>query len=174
MQLVTRFAFVGLALLLLAPSAQAKPAPLDEAAWTAVFGTAADGPTPTFLKELAKGMSPADAGKVFKGAEKPSKHGFAKITVKGVPGVTKMEIYFRKDKETNVPTQLGAVTLTLDKSVQKDPAVYAALVKVLTAKYGAVKKPESVEKMQITWTTKKLQSAQIWKVGRDVTFKYSF
>lgn len=173
MSKTTGFALT-LALLFVSGGAIAAPPKLDEAAWTAVFGTAADGPSPTIIKGLREDMSPTEAGAVFKGAEKPSKFGFAKLTVKGVPGVAKMEIYFAKDKETKkVPTFLKSVTLTLDASVLKDPAVYEALVKVLTAKYGPVKKAEDVANYKITWAVKSLGVAQVWKIGRDLTFKFS-
>lgn len=167
------FAFI-LALLFVSGSALAAPPKLDEAAWTAVFGTAADGPSPTFIKGLHEDMSPAEAGAVFKGAEKPSKFGFAKLTVKGVPGVKKMEIYFAKDKETKkVPTFLKSVTLTLDAAVLKDAAAYEALIKVLTAKYGPIKKAEDVPNYKVTWALKSMRVAQVWKIGRDLTFKFS-
>jgi hypothetical protein len=143
--------------------------------WQAVFGTKADGAIPTIFKGLARDMGPADAGKVIKGADKPSKHGFAKITVKGVNGVKKMEMWFMKDKETKkVPTLLRSATLVLDAAVLKDRASYDALLEVLVAKYGPLPKNADVDNFKITWAIGNMQTVQIWKIGRDVTFKFGF
>lgn len=143
--------------------------------WQAVFGTKADGLIPTALKGLARDMAPKDAGQVIKGADKPTKHGFSKLTVKGVTGVKKMELWFMKDKETKkVPSFLRSATLVLDAAVMKDRATYDALIEVLVAKYGPLPKNADVENFKITWALGNMQTAQVWKIGRDITFKFSF
>lgn len=165
---------LALGLLFLSTSAMAAPK-IGPDTWQTVFGTKADGTTPTFLKGLTRDMPPADAGKVFKGADKPSKYGFAKLPVKGVQGVKKMEIWFLKDKETQkVPTFLRSVTLVLDAAVLKDRPTYDALLEVLVAKYGPLPKSADVDNFKITWAIGNMQTAQVWKIGKDVTFKFSF
>lgn len=165
---------LSLGLLFLSTTAMAAPK-IGPDKWQSIFGTKADGMAPTFLKGLARDMAPADAAKVFKGADKPSKYGFSKLPVKGVSGVSKMEIYFMKDKETKkVPTLLRSVTLVLDPAVQKDRATYDALLEVLVAKYGPLPKTADVDNFKITWSAGNMQTAQLWKIGKDVTFKFSY
>ena len=151
-------------------TARAAPVPLDGTQWAKVFGTSAAGWNPTVIGALRDGMTPAEAAKVMPGADKVSKHGFAKLTVNDAPGVLNMELYFRKAKDGGDRT-LGSVKLVLDPRVEKDEAVYAALIQVLEAKYGKVKKADSIAEKKVTWVAKGGRSAQLWKIGRELTFK---
>lgn len=170
-----RTALAAFALMFVASSAIAAPPKLDEAQWKSIFGTKADGPVPTFLKDFRKDMTPGEAGVVMKGAGKPSKFGFAKLAIPKTPGLKKMEIYFAKEKEPKAPpTKLRSITLVLDKSLMKDKAAYDALIAVLSAKYGTMSRTSDVEQYKIIWSLGGGMSASIWKIGKDLTFKFSF
>ncbi len=169
-----RIALLGLGLLFVSSTALAAPK-IGEDQWRTVFGAKADGPVPTLIKGFSRDMSPGDAGKVFKGADKPSKFGFAKLSVPKTAGVKKMEIYFMKDEETKkVPSLLRSVTLVLDGAVMKDKPSYEAMLKVLVEKFGPLPKSADVDNYKITWALGGGKTAQVWKIGRDLTFKYSF
>jgi hypothetical protein len=149
-----------LALVLLAPALARADVP-TEADLVACIGGKKSPWTPTVAAKLKDKMTPEEAGKVFPGAEKVSKFGFVTVKLEGCVGATELELYFAKDKVTKVPTELQSVRIQFDGALTANAEFYSLLVKVLEAKYGKVKKPESIEKKLITWVNPKFRTAQL-------------
>jgi len=116
--------------------------------------------TPSVFAKLKPKMSPADAATVLPGADQVSKYGFVTVKADGCNGAAEFELYFAKNKKTDA-FELSRATILFDSKVSADDAFYATLVKVTSAKYGKVKKPDEVTKKLITWVNRKFKLAQV-------------
>lgn len=123
--------------------------------------------TPTVFSKLKPKMSPADAAAVLPGADQVSKYGFVTVKADNCTGAAEFELYFAKNKKTEA-FELSRATILFDSKVSADDAFYASLVKVTSAKYGKIRKPDEVEKKLITWVNRKFKIAQVSnKPNRD-------
>ena len=154
------------------PAVAHKPATAGASAdWAGLLGAADDGWTPALIRDLAGGMTPAEAGKVLPGAEKASKYGIAKVKVKDKKGVQAIELSYLEDRENNNARVLRFAQIVIAPSVNRDKEEYQKLVDALIHKYGPVKQPEDIEKKQITWMNKNFKSAQLYEIGGQLTLK---
>ncbi|MFO0549034.1 MAG: hypothetical protein U0271_11645 [Polyangiaceae bacterium] len=126
----------------------------------AILGSKADGFAPAWIasKPFKKGMTPEEAGKIFPGAEKTNEYGFAEVETKEPKGVSKIKFFFLEsdDKKSR---KLYSITLIFDPKL-KTPALWDALVKQASAKWGAPPK-EDIEKKILTWVSDTLSTVQI-------------
>lgn len=150
---------IALAVALLAPATAVAEAPSEADLKACVGGKASW--TPTVLSKLKAKMTPEQVAKVLPGADQVSKYGFVKVPAAGCAGATEFELYFAKDKKTQQPTQLQSVRILFDSALSTDEAFYDRLVKVLTVKYGRIRKKEQVEKKLITWVNRRFKIAQL-------------
>lgn len=133
-----------------------------EADLVRVIGTKKDGWAPVAFAKLKAKMTPADVAKDFPGADKVSKFGFVKLPAKGAAGVREYELYFAKDKATQIPTELQSVKIIFDPKLTDAAGFWDTLLKVCVAKYGPAK-PEQVEKRLVTWIGPRFKPAQLVK-----------
>src|SRR5262249_26058330 len=134
------------------PTAPAKPPAPPAAAVKpdlgAVLGGKADGWSPKYIASLKQGMSPADAAKVFPGADQISKFGFSTVPVKDTPGLSELEFYFA-DYNKSGSLELRSVKLIFANTLDSKE-FFQELVDACVPKYGKAK-PADVEKQLVTW-----------------------
>jgi hypothetical protein len=106
---------------------------------TSWIGTAGDGFTPVAFAPLRLGMSPAEAGQHFPGAETLlGRTNASKVRLSGIPYVQEAQFSFlgrRPDGQKG----LEHVILTFERGAFDDAARRASLVRVLEAKFGPMK-----------------------------------
>ncbi len=135
----------------------------DKEKFLAILGTQKDGWLPKILigKNLKKGLSPEDAGKVIPGAEKVSDLGFSKVSTQDISGLKNYEFYYTRDNTGKF--KLNGIKLYFDPSINQS---YQDLVSVLVSKYGEVN-PEDVKKQILVWVTPEFKTAQLMKEPTD-------
>lgn len=81
------------------PEPKKDPAPTGgQPDLAAILGTKSDGFAPLVFAKLKEDMSPAEAGKIFPGGDKPSEFGFAEIK-SGLPaGVRQLTLSYQENK----------------------------------------------------------------------------
>ena len=129
----------------------------------AILGTRKDGWLPKVLigKNLKKGLTPEEAGKVIPGSEKVSDLGFSKVTAQDISGLKNYEFYYTRDNTGKF--KLNGIKLYFDPSVNQS---YQDLVSVLVSKYGEVN-PEDVKKQILAWVIPEFKTAQLMKEPTD-------
>lgn len=100
----------------------------------ALFGSKADGFSPLVFKKLKAGMTPAEAGKIMPGGEKPDEFGFAEIKPKDTPGVAHFKLSYQEGK-------LAFAEIIFEESVSTD-AFWEELVAHLKKKLAPVEMKE--------------------------------
>lgn len=143
------------------PTADAKPAAKAEdikVDLVAILGTKKDGWSPKLIGGLKRGMKPDEAAKVFPGADKVSKFGFAEVPIEGQPGLDGLKLYFAKDKD-GVPSELQSVKLQFSPALNND-TFWAELSKACIERYGKADDKE-LEKRLVTWVGPKSGMAQL-------------
>jgi hypothetical protein len=135
----------------------------DKEKFVAILGTQKDGWLPKVLigKNLKKGLSPEETGKMIPGAEKVSDLGFTKVTADNIAGLKNYEFYYMRDKTGKFG--LTGIKLYFDPSTNQS---YQDLVNVLVGKYGEVN-PEDVKKQILVWVTPEFKTAQLMKEPTD-------
>lgn len=135
----------------------------DKEKFLAILGTQKDGWLPKVLmgKNLKKGLTPEEAGKVIPGSEKVSDLGFSKVAAQDISGLKNYELYYTRDNTGKF--KLNGIKLYFDPNVNQS---YQDLVSVLVSKYGEVK-PEDVKKQILVWVTPEFKTAQLMKEPTD-------
>ena len=92
---------------------------------------------PKAVGGLKRDMMPAEAGRVFPGAEKISEYGIVSLAPPAEAqaiGVHKMEVHYLADDKKQ--QRLYSVNFVFDTEASENEAFYNTLIKALVAKYG--------------------------------------
>jgi len=146
-----------------------------EAGLTQWIGTAKDGWTPVAFVALRRGMSPAEVGAHFAGAERVIGNTASKVRVSGVPYLQEAQFQFLKTRPDG-QNGLGQVILTLERGFFDPRDRYETLVRVLESKFGPMPPgPNALTKgFWRTRTQGESRMAQLihWGPGQDLQLSF--